>query len=206
MPSAPVFNAGIRNVPPRIFPGQRITAGIHPWDDVNSGELPGLLMLLRGAAQSRSIDALGEIGLDTINGPLPLEEQAKVLTVQMKEAQVLGLPIILHIVRAHDRFLNIFDRLQPSVPVAIHGFNSPKAAEGYIRRGIYMSLGPKASENTILAVPDRLLLVETDATDPASAADINDVIKRIARIRSSTPERIRDIALENRRRFFGAIT
>ena len=155
--------------------------GIHPEDshwiadpDKALGELRGML----GDAASRKRDkilALGEIGLDyhyENYGEIALdrEKESYFFEAQMRLAEELGLPVIIHDREAHgDCFETVLRH--PNVRGVFHSYSgSAEMARELTRRGWYISFsGTLTFKNAsrvreaALAVPRDRLLVETDA-------------------------------------------
>lgn len=163
------------------YEGMYAAVGIHPEDshwiadpDKALGELRGML----GDAASRKRDkilALGEIGLDyhyENYGEIALdrEKEAYFFEAQMRLAEELGLPVIIHDREAHgDCFETVLRH--PNVRGVFHSYSgSAEMARELTRRGWYISFsGTLTFKNAsrvreaALAVPRDRLLVETDA-------------------------------------------
>jgi TatD DNase family protein len=78
----------------RKFPGIAAAAGVHPHQAKDYA--PSQLDEVRQLAASGRISALGEIGLDHHYDFSPAAAQAEVFRVQLRLAQELGLPVIVH--------------------------------------------------------------------------------------------------------------
>lgn len=179
--------------------GGRLTVGIHPW--LTGGiDIEAAIATLESALDDPRVAAIGEVGLDTLRGA-PIEVQAEILRKELIVAERHRLPVVFHIVRAWDRLLKLHDTVRPTVNWAVHGITArPSVVASLAERGIFMSAGPRTKAPTALAIPDSLLLIETDGQ---AGVTIGDVIKQIASMRSSDEESIKAIAYENLNRFFG---
>lgn len=154
------------------LPEGRYAVGIHPWHAV-ADRLP----LLRSRAVHPQVVMIGEAGLDRL-AEAPMALQIELFEVQVRLAEELRKPLIIHCVRAWAELLDVRKRLRPSCPWIVHGFRgkSPLATQ-LIRAGLNLSFGfqhrPDALRTTWEA---RRLFVETDDS-PISIAT---VYKRIA--------------------------
>jgi TatD DNase family protein len=147
---------------------------------------------------------VGECGLDALverRGGLSLDQQADVLDVHIELARALGLPIILHCVRAHGRMLELLDRHGPLARGGVmHAYGGPPdLIERYKRLnmrfsfgGIVTHEGARKPRRALCAVPRELLLVETDGPSQVPAgvargrsepADVARVLEVMAALR-----------------------
>lgn len=115
--------------------------------------------------------AIGECGLDgTI--ATPLADQEAVLRVQLARARDLGLPLILHCVRAHDAMLALLRTFAPLRGV-LHAYSGGAArVPAYIATGLHLAFGgaitwegARRPVEALRAVPRERLLAESDAPD-----------------------------------------
>ncbi len=157
--------------------------GIHPEDchfitDPET-ELRDLSLLLENAEarKANKIVALGEIGLDYHwqsydNGRIPMnkELQAFFFEEQMKLAENLSLPVIIHDREAHGDCFETVLRY-PNVKGVFHSYSgSAEMAHELARRGWYISFSGTVTftnaarvREAASAVPRDQLLIETDA-------------------------------------------
>lgn len=135
------------------------SVGIHPWD---TPAQPGVLDELERIASADSrVVAVGECGLDKLRGA-PLDEQERVFEAQIAIASRLGLPLIIHCVRALDRLLNL-RRRYPSGQWILHGFRGGEAtARQLLAAGIDLSFGLKYNEAAFVATPENRRFRESD--------------------------------------------
>ena len=191
-------------------PHMLAAAGFHPHDaakvsrdDINwLGELAG----------HPRVVAIGETGLDFYRNRAPVDDQLKVLKWKLELARDLDLPVVIHCRQAERDIIPILTRWAAGYripdggsPGVIHCFNGDaEAARSYLKAGFFIAFGAyvgypssKGLYSAIRAVPERRLLVETDApflppqqyrgkrNEPAY---IPLIVRMLAQIRGSTPE------------------
>lgn len=162
--------------------------GLHPW---YLTEDPGEFASLSKEASRKNILAIGECGLDKVCAT-DWALQVRVFSQQVRLANELMKPLIIHCVRAYNELMNILDECQVKVPVIIHGFNKKRElSEQLLAKGYLLSFGAALLNSEIAAAtfkavpPDRLLL-ETDN----SGLPIEDIYNRAAEIRETGIESI----------------
>ena len=129
----------------------KISAGIHPWDAERAQRewLDGIRELQPAA--------VGEVGLDYATD-IDREAQRTWLARQRDLAAELGLPLIVHCVRAYDDLKAMLSGFP--LPVIVHGFTgSEQLASQLLDRGWYLSFGktversPK-TRRTLRSIPE----------------------------------------------------
>ena len=192
-------------------------AGVHPHEAADAGEkdMPVLKELLR----RQKTAALGEIGLDYHYDFSPREQQHHLFRIQLKLARETGMPVIIHVREAMGDALRIIDEEGNGIRGVFHCFggNGTDAAE-VLARGFYISFtGVVTFKNfkrydAVDAVPLERLLLETDAPYMAPAPfrgkrnEPGFMIKtaeKIAAVKQTPLEMVRDAAAENSRDLFG---
>lgn len=121
-------------------PSLYYSIGLHPWfpEELSEDSLPRL----REALSTPHILALGEAGLDKVTQHTTLSTQIRLLRAQIQLSEELGLPLILHLVRAQDELLRLRKELRPDQPWIIHGFRGGiDQARQLLRAGLYLSFG-----------------------------------------------------------------
>jgi len=159
----PPYPEGIISISPlqTPFPNQPISVGIHPWCDTPPDS--DTWKSLRYIATLPLTLAIGEAGIDTMHGTLPLAMQMQILFSQASLANELGLPMIIHDVKAHQEIISIRKEINPSRPWIIHGFRSkPSVARMLLDSGCLLSFGEHFNPLTIRYVPEGSILAETD--------------------------------------------
>lgn len=156
--------------------GGHLSVGIHPWKVRALGDLDEALERLRALAVHERVVAVGECGLDRLTEGFPAEQEA-LFVPQMKLAEALGKPLIVHCVRAFGELIRLHRTGKVSVPIMVHGYNGNRQiAEELIRKGFYISLGaallkPGSNAARLASVlPVDRLFLETDDTGLAIGA------------------------------------
>lgn len=110
--------------------------------------------------------AIGECGLDKVTATdWQLQQQA--FTEQIKLANEVRKPLIIHCVRAYEEVLQLLSAAKVSVAVIFHGFNkSRQLAQQIADKGYYLSfgesLGKVAVASTFASLEPGSVLLETD--------------------------------------------
>ncbi len=173
-------------------PGKRYSVGIHPWhsQQVTSATLNAL----RAAASHPQVSAIGETGLDALQGA-PLHIQQSLFQEHITLAEQLDKPLIIHMVRTSQQVLKAWRESQRSVPWVIHGMRgNPRVAQPLIDAGFYLSFGPRFNPATVAATPLHQLLIETDDN---AATTIQQVAQAIAQTRGIPTQHLIDTVVQN---------
>ena len=163
--------------------------------------------------------AIGETGLDYKRDYSPRPDQKHAFVAQIELARELGRPLVVHTREAADDTLELLARHGDGLDVIIHCFSLTDRIEDCIERGYYCSFAgnvtyPKAKDlqEAAEAVPDELLLVETDApflspqrrrSKPNEPAYVTDTARYVAEIRGSSYEELDQLVSANAARLFG---
>jgi TatD DNase family protein len=139
----------------------------------------GATARLRELAGDPLVRAIGETGLDYYRDRAPREDQLRAFEAQIAVARGAELPLVIHMRDAAEpvegeAVADCFELLAAEatdVSVILHCFSgSPRQAAEAVERGWYVSFAgnvtyPNADElrEAARAVPDELLLVETDS-------------------------------------------
>lgn len=84
---------------------------------------------------------IGECGLDT-RIAVPRQHQIELFTAHAELAMEMHIPLIIHCVRSYDDIVHLHQRLKPSNPWIIHGFNRTESiAIKLLDQGILLSIG-----------------------------------------------------------------
>lgn len=143
--------------------------GIHPWNvDTNYKDD---LEHLKEIAQEKGCLAIGECGLDKASD-VDFELQEKVFTEQVKIANKLKKPLIIHCVKAFNELINCLNHNNNQVPVIIHGFNNNENIARVLNtEGYYFSFGKALlgyesnAAKAIKTVGRKRFFLETDDKD-----------------------------------------
>jgi len=151
---------------PELYPA----LGMHPvYLDRHTDA--GLQRLETWVADLRPV-AIGEIGLDYYVDGLDHGRQQRLFEAQLEIARAAGLPVILHVRKAHDAVLAALKRIRVCGGIC-HAFNgSVQQASQYIELGFRLGFGgmltfERSSKLRRLAraLPLESLVLETDAPD-----------------------------------------
>ncbi len=204
-------------------PGVRAAVGVHPTDagsldDVSWSEIEYL-------AGHPLVLAIGETGLDYYWKDCPPDVQKTWFQKHIDLAVALGKPLSVH---ARDSVSDVLAMIEPrmadGLKVIWHCFVAGKkeigpALEFAVRHGVYLGVGglvtfddQKPLREHSKEIPDKLLLLETDApylTPRPKKVDRNEptgVIRTaevLAELRCTSPEAIRDLTTANAFRVLG---
>ncbi len=192
--------------------------GIHPHDASEAGE--DSFDELRQLSKNPKVVAIGEMGLDYYRNLSPREIQQKVFRKQIRLAQELGKPIVVHDRDAHGDVMKILKEENAAAAGGVmHCFSgSLEMARDCLKMGFYISIaGPVTFDNArklreiAAAIPLDQLLIETDAPyltpEPHrgkrnESAYVVHVGERIAQLRGIPVEELADATTANARRLF----
>jgi TatD DNase family protein len=198
--------------------GLRFALGIHPQivPELGPDELAGDLTA-RLVAAAASAAAIGECGLDGGTDAHELQEQ--IFRAHIRAARQTGKPLVIHVLRAHDAAPRILREEGPATGV-LHSYSGgADLVPIYRDLGLAFSFaGPVTYANArrpiaaARAIPDELLLAETDAPDQAprphrgrsEPAFVAAVVAGLAAARSTTDEAIAALTTANAHRLFAA--
>lgn len=145
------------------------STGIHPWY-IDERRLDEHLAMIEQRLKMKNCLALGECGLYKRIG-VPMKLQAQVFEKQLALAKKYNKPVILHVVAAFQELIEITDRLQPDIPMIVHGFSKNlQVAKQLLQKGFYLSFGKYLLQNPELSlvlaeVPQDRFFLETDTIE-----------------------------------------
>jgi TatD DNase family protein len=198
--------------------GAALALGVHPQvvGDLDDGERSQIGRTLAERLVSERAVAVGECGLDGAS-PDP-DGQARLLRLQIAVARELRLPLLLHVLRAHHLAPRLLaEERAGEVGGILHSYSGgAELVPVYRDLGFAFSFagpvtyaGSRRPLAAARAVPDELLLAETDAPDQApephrgrrsEPAYVTHVIAGLARARGVAPERMAALTTANARR------
>jgi len=200
------------------YEGVYASVGIHPHDAEGQNEdYPDRLATL---ARNEKVVAVGEMGLDFYRNLSSAPVQEKVFREQLRLAERLKLPVIVHDRDAHGQVLKILrEEGAGSFGGVMHCFSGDQAfARKCLAIGFYISLaGPITYANSgqlaevARTVPLDRLLLETDAPylppyphrgQRNEPAYVRLVAEQVARLRDVGLEEVAAATTENARRLF----
>lgn len=138
---------------------QPYTLGLHPWyaEDMTDAAY----RVLYRHTHSHSLWGIGEAGLDRLSS-VSLETQRLYFGKQIELSEELGLPLVIHCVRAWGELLQM--RRGCRMPWVIHGFRGKATlAEQLLSAGCHLSLGKYFRPEVLSQAHEAgRLLLETD--------------------------------------------
>ena len=191
--------------------------GIHPENADEFNE--DVVKEIKEFVKNEKVKAIGEIGLDYYweENP-PREVQKEVFRAQMKLADELNLPVVIHDRDAHKDTLEIMKEF-PHVIGVVHCFSgSVEFAKECIKLGYYFGFtgvltfkNAKKLVDVCREIPAERMLVETDCPFMApvpfrgkrNKSDyIEYIIDKMSEIRGISGEEMNEVLLNNKKRLF----
>lgn len=174
---------------------------------------------LRDMAKNFKIKAVGEIGLDYYWDKSFVELQKEVFVKQIKLANELNLPIVVHDREAHKDSFDLLKEYNKNSKVLFHCFSgSVEFMRECVKQGWYIAIGGVVTfknaikmKDVAKTVPLEYLVLETDSPyltpvpfrgKENSPAYVKYVAEEIANLRDIPVEEIIDITTNNAERFF----
>ena len=144
--------------------------GLHPWH-LDKTTYEGQLAKLKVVAHEKRCLAIGECGLDKIC-KTDFDFQTEVFIEQVKIANEINKPLIVHCVKAFNELINCLNLNDNTVPVIVHGYNNnDNIARVLVNQGYYFSFGKALlgyesnAAKAIRIVGRKNFFLETDDTD-----------------------------------------
>ena len=190
--------------------------GRHPnevvgWRDVD-------IEPIERAARNDRVCAIGETGLDYYRDRSPRDDQMRAFEAHIELARECQLPLVIHTREAADDTMRVLREQADGLDVVMHCFSLPEHLDECVERGWYCSFAgnvtyPKATDlqEAARAVPDELLLVETDAPylspqpvrgQPNEPANVVKTAEFVAELRGVSYEALNALVTANSARLF----
>lgn len=189
--------------------------GIHPWfceQDISLG-LNQLESVLDKHKNESGLVAIGECGLDKLRMK-NREAQYVALNAQLVLAKEYDLPVILHVVKAHNEMIELLKQHALPKKGVIHGFyGSIETANEYIKLGYKLGIGglilnqnTKKLQKCVAQLPLDSFVIETDspAMAPHNSAEtrntpliLQSIITEIANLQKKSSVLISEHAFRN---------
>lgn len=174
---------------------------------------------LRDMAKNSKIKAVGEIGLDYYWDKSFVDLQKEVFVKQIKLANELNLPIVVHDREAHKDSFDLLKEYNKDSNVLFHCFSgSVEFMQECVKQGWYIAIGGVVTfknaikmKDVAKAVPLEKLVLETDSPyltpvpfrgKENSPAYVKYVAEEVANLRAIPINEIIDITTNNAERFF----
>lgn len=133
-----IFNAGIDSE--AFQKHEFLSIGIHPWY-IRQLNIESALDFIKQNAGSQKVIFIGECGLDKLTD-VSMDEQEQVFIEQIRIAEKVKKPILIHCVKAFEELIRIKKEQKVSVPMIVHGYNNKQeTAQQLINHGFYLSFG-----------------------------------------------------------------
>lgn len=205
------------------FPEVFAAVGRHP-NEAEGFEEADAEALAELAGDDRVV-AIGETGLDFYRDTASPDAQRRAFSAQIEVALAAGLPLVVHLrdregsEEAVSEAFETLERDGGELEVVLHCFSAPNRVEQAAANGWYCSFAGNvtypangALREAAAAVPDELLLVETDAPylTPQSrrrerneSAFVVETADCVAEVRGVSPEDLDRTVTANAARLFG---
>lgn len=191
--------------------------GRHP--NAAAGWQDGDIEEIERAAAQPGVVAVGETGLDYFRDRAPRDDQRRAFVAQLELARQVELPIVIHTRAAEDDTFAVLAEHADGLTVILHCFSAPDRVEEAVERGYYCSFAGNVTyksaadlQQAARAVPDELLLVETDAPyltpvplrgEPNEPANVTHTAELVAGLRGIGYAELEAIVERNAARVFG---
>ncbi len=192
--------------------------GLHPM--YLAQHHPEDLEELEVLTRSRTVVAIGEIGLDYHIEDHDPQAQQDLFEQQLKIATKAHLPILLHVRKAHDRVLATLRAKRFSQGGIVHAFNgSYQQATHYIKLGFCISFcgtltydRARKIRSIAAELPRETIVIETDAPDIPLAGHrgkvnlpqyLPEILETLAGLRNEPPAETARYTTDNARRLLG---
>lgn len=202
----------------RRYEGVYAVVGIHPHDAKTLDEK--VLQNLYKLAKEPEVVAVGEIGLDYYRNLSPKEKQKEAFIAQIKLAEEIGKPVVIHDRDAHQDIMDIIKQEKAGKYGGVmHCYSGhlPMAIE-LMKAGFYISFaGPvtfnnaRKTQEVAANIPLDRILIETDcpylAPEPMRGkqnepAYVSYIARKIAEIRRKEMDEIAYITSRNAEKIF----
>ena len=193
--------------------------GLHPTDIGEDWEK--VLEVMGKELLTGDYVAVGEIGLDLYWEKENLPLQREVFRRQLKRADEMGLPAILHSRDAFDETIEVISEIEPKVPVIFHSFTGSSEDVLKIRKvcdpyfginGVVTYKNAQYLRDALPIIGIERLILETDSpyltpvphrgkkNESSYLCHIRD---KISEVLASSPEEIETITDANAKKIFG---
>ena len=186
------------------------SVGLHPWFLMKEN-FENDFKKISQFVDNQNIIAIGECGLDKLRGE-DLAFQTKAFEAQIRLAESVSKPVLIHCVRAFNEVIAVQKRLNPTIPLVIHGFNkNAQVLNELLRHGFFISIGAailakndagtegSSFAKNLLNIPlDRLFF----ETDDAENIAISPIYEAAAKILGKDVNALKSIVCANFERYF----
>lgn len=118
----------------------KFSIGLHPWfltkENFNS-DFKKLTQLI----DNQNVMMIGECGLDRLRGE-DMTFQTEAFAAQIQLAVSCRKSVVIHCVKAYSELIALKKKLNPNVPLIVHGFNqNEQILKELLKNGFYISIG-----------------------------------------------------------------
>ena len=195
--------------------------GIHPHEAQHFTDNHDALVELAALAEDEKVVAVGECGLDFYYNHSPVEDQEKILRVQIELAVQQNLPLIFHVREAFENFWPIINEYQ-NIRGVLHSYtDNVENLEKALACGLYIGVNGIATfakstsqQQVYKNIPLKNLLLETDApflTPSPYRGTVNQpkhirtIADFLSELRQESVENIADATTQNAQKLFGGL-
>lgn len=179
----------------------RVSVGLHPWHmETENVELQ--LQKVQNLALLTNVAAIGEAGLDrAIDTPINIQLQA--FEAQIKIAEKVHKPMIIHCVRAYSDIFTLLKKYD-SISMCLHGYSgNAQQTEAFLKlKNVYFSFGKQLwTEKTaeiFKIIPIEKIFLETDNTSKS----IEEIYLQAASLKKIKEEQLLELIYLNKQKFF----
>jgi TatD DNase family protein len=182
------------------------SCGIHPWYLDEQADTKNLERILLETGQQKRCLALGEAGLDKCTD-VSLSVQQEIFKMQVRIAEQLKKPLIIHCVKAYGELLAIRKELNAPQPWIFHGFSSSvEMADQLMDHGCIISLGKailnekSKTRNVLSSLQAGQFFLETDDED----FSIKELYALVAEVKGISHDELKKAIYEKFRSVFRA--
>lgn len=200
----------------REHPNVYLAVGVHPSE---SARVPDdYLPELRDHARHPRVVAIGETGLDFYRDYAPRADQERWFRAQIRLADEVGLPVVIHQRSALEETLAILEEMRPAAGGVLHCFDDgPAAAERAAAIGFKLGIGGVLTyghaplEEAVRSAHEGQFVLETDAPylepEPRSLRRnepglLSRIVPKLCELRGWTPDQANRITTANARDLF----
>ena len=199
------------------FDGVSAIVGRHP-NSAGGWQASDIKEIERAVAQP-GVVAVGETGLDYFRDRSPRADQIAAFEAQLDLARRVELPVVIHTRAAEDDTFAVLAEHAAGLTVILHCFSAPDRIEEAVEHGYLCSFAGNVTyknatdlQDAARAVPDDLLLVETDAPyltpvplrgEPNEPANVTHTAEFVAELRGVGYGELERTVEANAARVFG---
>jgi len=143
----------------QTYPDAWFSCGIHPWYADKQD-----LDLLKEIVKEDRVVAIGEAGLDKLQGP-NLSFQIDIFRQQIELSISANKPLIIHCVKAWDELIALYREYKNTPSWIIHGYRgNVEQTKQLSKLGFKFSVGEKFNPESIRHIPQDSIFCETDTS------------------------------------------